>query len=157
MIIALTGHREQRLGLPSDVAAKEWEPIRSWIRKQILDSNATEVFSGMAGGSDLAIAYEVAKMKEEGYRIKLTCVFPCKGYGTKSKHYSYIVGKADRIVNIHPKWQKGCDDDRDQYMVNHCDILLAVFDGQETGGVYSTIRKAEKLGKPIIYCDVLGG
>ena len=43
-------------------------------------------------------------------------------------------------------------DVKDQYMVDHCDILLAIFDGKKQGGVYSTIRKAEKAGKNIIYC-----
>lgn len=37
-------------------------------------------------------------------------------------------------------------------MVDHCDILLAVWDGIKSGGVWSTIRKAQKAGKQIIYC-----
>ena len=31
MIIALTGHREQRLNLPSDVSDKKWEAVNIWI------------------------------------------------------------------------------------------------------------------------------
>lgn len=81
MIIALTGHREQRLNLPSDVALDDWKNIRQWIRQQIIDNKADTVLSGMADGSDLAIAYEVVQMKKEGYPIKLTCVFPCKNCG----------------------------------------------------------------------------
>ena len=43
------------------------------------------------------------------------------------------------------------DNLRDEYMVEHCDILLAVWDGINIGGVWSTIQYAKKLGKPIIY------
>ena len=151
MIIALTGHREQRLNLPSDVALDDWKNIRQWIRQQIIDNKADTVLSGMAGGSDLAIAYEVVQMKKEGYPIKLTCVFPCKNYNVSNQYYKYITNNADNIVEIHDEWFKGCDNDRDQYMVDNCDILLAIFDGNKNGGVYSTIRKAEKKNKKIIY------
>ena len=46
----------------------------------------------------------------------------------------------------------GCDNVRDQYMVDHCDVLLAIWDGNKSGGVWSTIRKTQKAGKKIIYC-----
>lgn len=37
-------------------------------------------------------------------------------------------------------------------MVDHCDVLLAVWDGIKSGGVWATIRKAQKAEKQIIYC-----
>ena len=44
-------------------------------------------------------------------------------------------------------------------MVDHCDVLLAIWDGNKSGGVWSTIRKAQKAGKKIIYCpkEILSG
>ncbi len=44
-------------------------------------------------------------------------------------------------------------------MVDHCDVLLAIWDGKKSGGVWSTIRKAQKAGKQIVYCpkEVLEG
>ena len=44
-------------------------------------------------------------------------------------------------------------------MVDHCDVLLAIWDGNKSGGVWSTIRKAQKAGKKIIYCpkEILNG
>ena len=35
-------------------------------------------------------------------------------------------------------------------MVEECDILIALWDEIKAGGVWSTIRKAEKCGKKII-------
>ena len=37
-------------------------------------------------------------------------------------------------------------------MVDHCDALLAIWDGNKSGRVWSTIRKAEKAGKKIVFC-----
>ncbi len=39
------------------------------------------------------------------------------------------------------------------------DILLAIWDGDKSGGVWSTIRKDQKAGKNIIYCpkEILSG
>ena len=44
-------------------------------------------------------------------------------------------------------------------MVDHCDVLFAIWDGNKSGGVWSTICKAQKAGKKIIYCpkEILKG
>lgn len=154
MIIALTGHREKRLNLPTDVSLPEWNPIRDWIRTEIITRHATEVFTGMASGSDMAIAYEVAKMKQEGYNIILTCVLPCKGYGTRTPNYQFVKESADNVIEIHNKWVKGCDDDRDDYMAKNCDLMLAIFDGNKCGGVWRTMNMAHDYKKDIICCPL---
>lgn len=46
---------------------------------------------------------------------------------------------------------RGCDDVRDQYMIDHSDKLFAIWDGIKAGGVYSTIRKAQKKNIDVIY------
>ena len=35
MKVGVTGHRNQRLGLPGDEASKEWEHIRYWISHEL--------------------------------------------------------------------------------------------------------------------------
>lgn len=54
------------------------------------------------------------------------------------------------------KWSKITDWLTEQIikmtMVDHCDVLLAIWDGNKSGDVWSTIRKAQKAGKKIIYC-----
>ena len=42
---------------------------------------------------------------------------------------------------------------RDKYMVDNCDLLLAVWDGIEAGGTWLTVNYARKIGKPIVYYD----
>lgn len=155
-VIALTGHRPERLGLPDSVINSAWLPIRDWIRNVLLDeiekSKEIEVFSGMASGSDIAMAIVACHLKHQGYPIKLTCICPFKGYGRKDRFYKYIMENSDNVINIHESWARGCDNDRDEYMAKYCDVMLAIFDGHENGGVYSTIKKAEKYHKKILYC-----
>ena len=154
MIIALTGHREQRLNLPADVTADKWCGIRHWIRQEIINNKADEVFSGMASGSDMAMAYEAARLKDEGHRLKLTLVLPCPDYGMRTPNYEYVYRRANKIVNIYDHWFKGCDEGRDDYMAKNCDIMLAIFDGNKTGGVWSTMNKAHNYNKTVICCPL---
>ena len=84
--------------------------------------------------------------------IKLHCILPCKDYNSSHKYYKFLKLKATEWVELSDKFYKGCDNVRDQYIVDKCDVLLAIWDGNKSGGVWSTIRKAQKAGKRIIYC-----
>lgn len=158
MIIALTGHREERLNLPPDVSDSKWKHITTWLRNtlliemQRLNNEELIVFCGLATGSDMAIGYTVANMKKDGVNIKLYCIAPCKNYNNTNSNYAFVIKYADEIINIHDKWVKGCDRDRDDYMTSNCDKMIAIYDGIETGGVFYTVKKCKKQNKEIIYC-----
>ena len=167
MRVALTGHRPQRLGLPDDELDLKWARIGHWILNQILD--VSDVYCGMANGSDILIGLNTCVIKES-YRaaspeleknrnLKLHCILPCKDYNSSNKYYSKLKTEADEWIELSDEFYKGCDNVRDQYMVDHCDVLLAIWDGNKSGGVWSTIRKAQKAGKKIIYCpkEILEG
>ena len=107
---------------------------------------------------DIAFGMVGAILKEE-LDCKLHCILPCKNYNSSHKLYNIIKEHADEWVELSDEFYKGCDNVRDQYMVDHCDVLLAVWDGIKSGGVWSTIREAQKAGKKIIYCpkEILEG
>ena len=158
MIIALTGHRPERLALPKDVSLPQWKNIIDWISEEILyvsnsSKEEVEIFSGMASGADIAIAYAALQLKKD-FKLKLTLVCPFEGYGHDNPHYNEILNGADSIINLNKKWVKGCDDARDDYMAKHCDIMLAIYDGNKNGGVWSTLNKAWRYGKHIVYCPL---
>lgn len=163
--VALTGHSPQRLGLPNDELDVRWKEIGKWISNQIAD--ASDVYCGMANGSDILLGLNAGTIKEylkslppelKNHRqLKLHCVLPCKNYNSSHKYYRKIKNDADEWIELSDKFYKGCDNVRDQYMVEHCDMLLAIWDGNKSGGVWSTICKAKKAGKEIVYCpkDIL--
>lgn len=155
MKIALTGHRPQRLGLSNDEKSKDWEPLGDWLYGILLAMayiEPVDIYSGMASGSDILFALTALKIKKNGLKAHLHCILPCKDYDTSNKYHVEIKKAADEWVELSDAFYKGCDNVRDQYLVDHCDILLAIWDGKKSGGVWSTIRKAQKVGKPIIYC-----
>ena len=64
------------------------------------------------------------------------------------RHLSYIREEADVITWIAHEYTKRCLFDRNYYMVSHCSVLLACFDGQP-GGTARTIETAHRLGRLI--------
>lgn len=166
MRVALTGHRPQRLGLPDDELSDEWNNITYWLGHQIIQAaevsiikgEAVDLYCGMASGCDIAFGI-VSSILKGGFDCKLHCILPCKNYNSSHKLYNSIKDISDEWVELSDEFYKGCDNVRDQYMVDHCDVLLAIWDGDKSGGVWSTIRKAQKAGKKVIYCpkEILEG
>ena len=156
MNVALTGHRPQRLGLPDDERCDEWIYIGNWLNTILLDkfihNEHTDIYCGMASGSDIKLGLIASEMRWMGEDISLHCILPCKNYNSSHPYYKEIKDAANEWIELSDEFYKGCDNIRDQYMVDHCDVLLAIWDGNKSGGVWSTIRKAQKAGKKIIYC-----
>ena len=151
LTMALTGHRPERLKYTKYLESDNWRAIIDWLKQQIKELRVTDAISGMAEGSDCAYALAVIELKEEGDNIKLHCVLPCDNYQRGYYIYDRIKNSADTWTSLSKNYFKGCDNVRDQYMVNNSDKLFAIWDGIEAGGVWSTIKKAQKRGLDIIY------
>lgn len=149
--VALTGHRHGRLGYNSNLNHPDWYPIIDWMKEKIQEYEITDVYSGMAEGCDMVFALAAIQVKKCGYSLKLHCILPCKNYQSSHPLYEYIKNQADEWVELSEEFYKGCDNIRDQYMVDHSDKLFAIWDGNKTGGVWSTIGKAQKKNMEIIY------
>lgn len=149
---ALTGHRPERLRYDSEDFYKiEWVRLIDWLRYSIKWNKITNMYCGMADGCDIAYGLAARALKIEGYQVRLHCVLPCKNYNSSNRWYKELHECADEWIELSDEFYKGCDNARDQYMVDHSDILYAVWDGNKTGGVWSTIRKAQKKNIEIIY------
>ena len=121
-----------------------------------MDKNAAiGVFDSGVGG--LTVAREIMRQLPEEKIIYFgdTARIP---YGSKSKDKRYlawrreIIDASDERIFMHENWCSTCDDDRDRYMVDNCDKLIAIFDGINAGGVYKTIQYAKSIGKEVIFC-----
>ena len=146
MRIALTGHRPKRLKGQED-------KIRKWIDEQLEKYNTPEngrvyAFSGMAQGADQIFAKSAIN-----HGCFTICCFP---YRKKNFHpeVKAIMNKANSNRFISEKytgnkvyWL------RDKYLVDNCDVLLAVWDGKKKGGTWITVKYAQEIGKSIIFYD----
>ena len=140
MRLAITGHRPKRL------QGKEKE-VESWILNKIDELNPDICISGMAEGVDQIFAYSALQKNK-----KLWCIYP---YLKKKNFYTiYLEEKADRILYTQKEYSKDCYFIRDKYLVDNCDILLAVWDGKPNGGTYWTIKYANSINKPIKFLRI---
>lgn len=160
MKVALTGHRPQRLGLSEDELDKSWNKIGDWMTNQILkmlevstlQGENLDLYCGMASGCDIRFGITASIVKMDNLLIH--CILPCKNYNSSHKYFNLLKKDSDEWIELADEFYKGCDNARDQYMVDNCDVLIAIWDGNKSGGVWSTIRKAQKQNKEIIYCPV---
>ena len=141
MKIAVTGHRPRRL-------KNQEEDIKKWLSSQLDKYKCTEAISGMAQGADQIFA-QVAVNKD----IPLICCYPYRKNFFHQEEQR-ILSKAKDIKFISKTYTGNrVYWFRDKYMVDNCDLLLAVWDGVKTGGTWLTVDYARRIGKPIVYYD----
>ena len=140
MIIAGTSHRPDKLGgYDNDTLNKLIAIAREYMRENVV----TKVISGMALGWDMAFA--IAALKEG---LPLECAVPFKGQESvwseeSKKIFNYILSEADEITYVcdegYESWKMQT---RNEYMVDKCDILVAMWDGSEKGGTWNCVKYA---------------
>ena len=139
MRIAVTGHRPKRL-------KGQQKEVKKWLSEQLNKYECTEAISGMAQGADQIFAQAAVEKN-----IPLICCYPYRKNFFHQEEQK-ILSKAKDIKFISEVytgnrvyWL------RDKYMVDNCDLLLAVWDGVEAGGTWLTVDYARRISKPIVY------
>lgn len=155
-IVAFTGHRPVKLLGYSDEAR---DRLRAYARNVLspfaplgFQSCQHKVISGMALGWDMAIAGAAVDL-----RIPLIAAVPFVGHHSKwvndsdKMEYLKLSNAAERIEVVSPG---GYSADkmqvRNEWMVNNCSKLGALWDGSE-GGTFNCVKYAERIGKPIVH------
>lgn len=100
---------------------------------------------------DMYAAEAVLTLREQYPEITLEIAIPHDGQTAKwpqslRDRAERIREEADVITWIAHEYTKRCLFDRNYYMVSHCSVLLACFDGQ-AGGTAQTIETAHRLGR----------
>ena len=111
----------------------------------------------MAQGTDIWAAEAVIDVRENMYPyIKLIAAIPCpdqaKRWSRQSVlRYEQILKKCDEKNIISPFYHGGCMHQRNRYMVDNSDVLIAVYDNSEGGGTAFTVNYAKSKDKAIVY------
>ena len=136
MIMAVTGHRPQRL-------KGQQKLIKKWAIEQLTYFHPSAIYDGMAQGADQIIAIAA---KELG--IPIICCYPFpKQYFHPIEQW---IMENNQIIFISSHYSKESYYIRDCYMVDHADMLLCVWDGVGGGGTFLTRNYAIKKNKKII-------
>lgn len=154
MIVAFTGHRPDKLGgykLPNPT----YIYVCQEIEKNIKALNPDKIISGMALGVDQWAAHIAYKLG-----IPFIAAVPFEGQEGKwpdvSKNtYIRLLNVASEIVIVSPGGYAASKlQIRNQWMVDNCNKLIAVWDGT-AGGTGNCVKyaKSKKIDEDIIYVD----
>lgn len=119
----------------------------------LIKSGTRNFYCGMAIGFDMQAAEAVLRYKES-YDIKLCACIPCeaqsKYFSAKEKErYEKILCACDEKIVLSTEYTPGCMQERDRFLVDNCDVLVAYL-RKKYGGTYYTVSYAEKQNKKII-------
>lgn len=151
MIVAVTGHRPNKLGYEWDGHGPVSDKIRAWLRTQLNTLQPTGCISGMALGVDQIFAELCVEMG-----ISFLAAVPCLGQDARwppasQKRYRELIDKAFEVVYVtdEPYHNPECMQLRNEWMVDHCDLLLAVWNGSK-GGTWNCIEYATSKNKRVL-------
>jgi uncharacterized phage-like protein YoqJ len=152
MIISGTGHRPSKIGgfiIPN----KTFNYICRTAEEILIRESPSKIITGMALGWDTWLA-------QISYKLKIPFIAAVPFTGQESvwpaqsqKLYRELLELADEVVIVSDgiyssrKMQL-----RNEWMVNHSDKVLAVWDGSN-GGTGNCVRYAESVSKEIIRID----
>ena len=149
---AFTGHRK----LEEDFSPKKlWDSIEGYIK-----NGATDFYNGMAQGFDLLAAEAVLMLKRRYPEVRLIACIPCynqeRAYSDTDKaRYAAILQKADEKVLLSEEYYRGCMIQRNKYMMDRADALIA-YQNKDKGGAAYTVRYCQKKypDKDIVYVNI---
>lgn len=163
--VSFTGHRPDKLGGYNDEISPELNKfIKNWLwavtDKIIQKFGAVNFISGGAQGVDLWAA-EVVIEHKRNYKdkdIRLTMAIPCPEFGERwpseaKEKLQNIIKQADKTVYVSSSY---CGPitlhTRNEWMVNHSSIVIAVWDGS-SGGTRNCFMYAKQMNKKIWRLD----
>lgn len=127
--------------------------LEAEIRRAI-DSGHTTFISGMAKGVDIVAAEIVLHLRAQDPRLKLICALPHPGFGQHwlggwTERFQQVLDWADLERTICPAFSRASYQARNEWMVCHSDMVIAVFNGKP-GGTKNTLDYAKKNGVPCV-------
>ena len=148
-----TGHRPEKLHRSEKAIRADLE---NEIRKAISEGFAVFI-TGMAKGIDLDAGEIVLQLRKEGFSIRLICASPYPGFEHSwsnewQQRYNSLISEADLVRYICPRYNRGCFQKRNEWMVDHSARVIAVFTGQPSG-TKNTIDYAHRQGVPVIQIE----
>jgi len=146
-VVSGTGHRPNKLGGYSDANTAFLSTIaETWLKA----NTPAKVISGMALGWDMSLALATLRLN-----MRLVAAVPFEGQEStwperSQKLYREVLNKASKVVLVtaggYAPWKMHL---RNQWMVDNCDKVLALYNGDPTGGTANCIRYAMLKNKPV--------
>lgn len=148
MIISITGHRPNKLGCEYNHEGLYSDSIKWYFSKVFKELNADTIISGMAIGVDLIAASVCLDLG-----LKLICAVPFPEQDSRwpkqTKRFYQEILKQGKSICVSERFSKKAFQTRNEWMVNHSDLTIAIWDGT-SGGTGNCVEYANKIKHPII-------
>ena len=160
MVVGMTGGRPKRLPWGTN----ESDPRCVKLKKKLYDlmvdlisQGATTFVCGMALGCDTYFAETVLDFKD-GYGLELIAALSCADQAhlwadKDKKRFRDIILRCTDTHFTSIAHTPGCEKERNHYIVDTSDVLIAIYSGAKRSGTAQTIAYAQKKGVPIIFID----
>lgn len=160
MILGITGHRLDKL-FGFDMNRPEYRNMRTFFARLFLEWQVGTVICGGALGTDLLAVEEIIWLNqvtkdaaydgvEIGAEIKIAAPFP--GYDSRwnkdDRENLARLQKYCNIVYVSDHYTPYAYQKRNEYIVDRCDVLLAIWDGSASG-TKNCIDYAVKQHRPV--------
>ncbi len=130
----------------TDDEKQQIEPKLCAEIEKLIQNGAEEFLLGGYGNFDLLCAYIVRRFKTDYPHIKSVLVVP---YINRSYNKTmYDCSEYPPLESTPPKFAIS---KRNMYMVDKSDLVLAVWNGRQSGGTWNTINYAKESNNPIQY------
>ena len=162
MIISFTGHRPNKLW-GYNIHRKEYRDLFRSLYNIVMaewrQHDDLLLVSGMALGVDQIAAMLGIWMRDQRHlNVQIEAAIPCIGQDSKwpeqsRRQYQDILVKCDiRTIIYNGLYNYSCMQQRNEYMVDKANTLIAVWDGSN-GGTGNCVHYAEKKGVKIVQID----
>lgn len=168
MKICITGHRPSKLPgrYGYDIHNTAYQElgfaIQDVLQIELLKNQdmKMECISGMALGVDQLYVATADRIKHNHpiYKVLITAAIPCRGQEKKwpvpsREEYHKLLAKCDNVHYVtNGTFTPSCMEDRNRWMVDHSDTVIAVWNGK-SGGTANCVRYARQQKKTIYYVD----
>ena len=158
---SFTGHRPAGFTFGHDESHPQFLKIKALLEERValLAGNGVATFySGMASGVDQWCAEIVLELKKTNPDIRLIAVRPCETQADRwneeqrERHYNTLA-LCDDVITLYKKYTKSCMYERNRFLVDNAQYVLAVYDGGSKGGTAYTIGYAKKLRRWVTVID----
>ena len=158
---SFSGHRPNKFHFGFDEQHKDCIKIKKTIKEQIcflIAEGYNHFISGMALGVDQWAAEIVLELKIANPNIILESALPCITQAAKwteeqRSRYIDLLAKSDIITYVNYHYSDTCMYERNKYLVDNADVLLAVYNGKPNSGTAQTVSYARKMGKKVVIID----
>lgn len=156
MILAATGHRPNKLGNEYCMNGSYSKYIKDSMRKIIDDVKPNKLISGLALGVDTIWALLALELE-----MPLIAAIPFVGQEKRwPKHsqdlYNFILlnPMVEKTIVSDGGYESWKMQRRNEWMVDHCDGLVAVWDDSSHSGTGNCVRYAKKMNKVIYKINI---